>query len=318
MDDRTYSPSQVEQHPPTEGIPRKRGRPPGSKNKKNQKEPGELTSFLPKSDQQFIPEAPPPAAFGGERFTVEATPAAEALSPLDQKVEELLSRCDFLANGTKPRICVLVLQDVSPSEMPHEQVWVEGSKAIPEEIGKVLAARNQIDLFHTVGDEGFRVLSVGPGKDFVFPAGRIPWGSGTNSRPWLEGIETCLRTYAAHLAKRGIQVREKVVLLCSDFCFGDDYREPLARFMEWAKKDPLVTVIPAVFGDASIPTAAQFAAGGAEVVDLKRVHFAHLIRALSQSVVRVSQRAASAGSVGDEVTRALRLRPTGDNQASRS
>ncbi|MFO0796062.1 MAG: hypothetical protein U0804_01230 [Gemmataceae bacterium] len=287
-----------------ESAPKRRGRPPGSKNKKGPKEPGELTSFLPEAEQQFIPEAPPPAAYTGERFTVEASPAAVATS-LDQKVEELLSRRDFLALGTKSRICVFVLQDVSGSEMPHEQAWVEGCRSIPEEIGKVLAARNQIDVVHALGDEGFRVLSVGPGKDFVFPAGQIPWGSGTNSKPWLEGIESTLRTYVAHLGRRGIQVREKVVLICSDFCFGDDYREPLARFMEWAKKDPLVTVIPAVFGDASLQTAAQFAAGGAEVVDLKKVSFANLFRVLSQSVVRVSQKNPEAGQLGREVTRAI-------------
>lgn len=306
-----------ERNPTTNGgSPKKKpGRQPGWQQRKLQKQQesqrSEPTSFLPPEEQQFVPEAPPPAVDRGERFTVEVTPPRESEHySFDETVERFMARQDFLAMGTQARILVVVVQDVSPSERPHEDEWVKGCESIPEEIRKVVAARNLIHVLHAVGHEGFQVLSVGPGKDFHFPAGQIPYGCATYAGPWLDGSRRAVDTYVSHLGKRGIGVREKVILFCSDFCFGDTYDASLTRFKEWAARDPLVTVIPAVFGSSSFATAAKFAVGEAEVVDLKKVSFAHLFRALSRAVVSASQDRPTPNAVGREVTKAIKASAT--------
>lgn len=285
---------------------RKPGRPPGAKNKPKPvagqaKEP---TAWLPAEEGVEVPLTAPPL------------PSAAAIAPdsnLEQVVaglREMMELLDFRAFGTKSRILVVILEDVSGSERCYEKEWVEGSRVIPEEIGKIIVARNLIDVAHCTGCESFSLLSVSHGKDFAFPEGPIRYGCGTHAVPWLRGIRALVEGYKAHLAGLGIAVRDVVVLLGSDFCFGDDFRAELAGFKAWAKRERIVTVVSAFFGAVSKPTAAEFASAGELVVDLKHVPLAALIRAVSQSVVRVSQTAPRAGLMADALGKSIHTPPT--------
>ena len=95
------------------------------------------------------------------------------------------------------------------------------------------------------------------------------------------------------------------MLICSGFEFGDDVRPGLAAFHQWARRDPLITVVPAYFGEPSRTVAAEFATPGAPVVPLNEVHLGRFTRMVSQSVVRASQRNPETGSLAADLRLAV-------------
>lgn len=285
----------LDSRPPDARPPKKGpGRPKGSRNKPKAGPPAEsrtLESFLSEPEATVRVTGPSTAAIPDPDVVAEHSSLKGHLEPHD-----------FRAFGTRPRIVVVAVQDATPSVRGAEDEWRAGSRAIPEEIRKVPAARNLIDVIFCTGAESFSVVSVAHGKDFAFPAGAIKYGTNTLAKPWLAGIRAAAEAYKSHLAGLGIGVRDVVVVIASDFCFGDDFRADLKAFKVWAKANS-VTVVPAGFGSWNEKVAAEF--GDVPPVHLKELSLARFFRILSQSVVRASQTAPGKDEMARELSRGL-------------
>ena len=76
---------------------------------------------------------------------------------------------DFRAFGTKPRIPVVILRDVSSSERGHERAWLEGGRHIGRELAAAPTSRNLVDVVYCPCASTFTFERISHGKDFAVP-----------------------------------------------------------------------------------------------------------------------------------------------------
>lgn len=256
-----------------EQAKKKRGRPPGSKTKS--KEGGESPKPTPAHSVESLAK---------QTLTTTATAVDVRLDQaLAAALDELLGRLEFKGLGTNRRWLLLLVRDTSPSEWNHEKDFREGGNSIPAEMQNDVLGRNLVDVMLAYGSEWFKAVTCAHAKAFQMPE-NVEHGSGTEATPWIDGIMQTVGAYQKHLAKHGLSMGGAVVVICSDFCFGDDFTEALERFREFQKANPSVFVVPAGYGDW-MPNVAERFSVCVKPKDLnKKIRIAQFVKLVSRSI----------------------------------